>query len=190
MLTLLFTCTHIINNYCCIVKPHYMLSWTLINMNIKKAALNMRVHLPCPYYYDSNTNIPTLLDKELDWFPFCYYRKAIPSYAPKSGEENIYEEMEDKQYAYVSFPVVEVPLEPPRSMQRTEIKENLNPEDMSPDSNPAYHSSGGDMMEDISSMTREYDDELIDNPMYGESSGGDMIMMRIYSLSITKENDD
>ena len=93
--------------------------------------------------------------------------------------------MEDKQYAYVSFPVVEVPLEPPSSMQRTEIKENLNPEQMSPDPNPAYQSSGGNMIEDI---TRDYDDELIDNPMYGELSGGDM--MRIYSLSITKENDN
>ena len=110
-------------------------------------------------------------------------RKAIPPYATKSEEAFIYEELEDKQYAYVSFPVVEVPLEPPNSMQTTEIKENLNPEQMSPDPNPAYQSSGGDMMEDISSITREYDDELIDNPMYGD-------MMRKYSLSITKENDN
>ena len=150
---------------------------------------------------------PIILNIQLDWFPFCYYRKAIPPYAIKSGEENIYEEM-DKQYAYVtqptSFPVVDVPLKPPSS----EIKENLNPEQMSPDPNPAYQSSGGDMMknsssmtfinpmygkssggdktEDSSSITKENDDELVNNPMYGESSGD----RTEDSSSITKENDD
>ena len=129
----------------------------------------------------------TLLDIQLHWFPFCYYRKVIPPYVTKSGEETIYEEMEDKQYAYVtkptSFLVVDVPLKLPSS----EIKENLNPEQMSMNPNPAYQSNGSYVIENSSSMTKENDDELVNNPMYGESSSGDKTED---SSSITKENDD